>query len=420
MTFVKAQSSMASNRAEWPIPLRHISAQHLLTMPGDATTFGYLHKKAESSLTLNRWQLRFTVLYRGCIYYYKSCSSVYPQGAFSLRGYNRVLRAPEEFGSHAIYPFKLMHMCKNRRKWYFSAANEEERKKWMGAIRNEIKEQCIITEFYKSSSSRPDSPSEVDSFYGSVERPVAISLSRDGGLQLLGTNNGDFEEPDDDSEDVAHDASHASNGTCWCCCCSAQAALPESEYPTPPRRYESLKNSLSPGYPFEVCGQVREELPTSSSKQRTSIQQQHSPRPVRSVATTSKWAMEMRDIMPEDMFFLTCDGAMVESKIKFSSPRDGLYCVRESSHAGQVLMVWDENSQKIRNFKIYQEGPKIWLDNKLRLHFKTLQELIFYYMEHVLPNQPELRLQYPYQAHGGNALGQLACYCAECTDGNSL
>lgn len=33
--------------------------------------------------------LRFVIIHEGCIYYFKSSTSASPQGAFSLKGYNR-------------------------------------------------------------------------------------------------------------------------------------------------------------------------------------------------------------------------------------------------------------------------------------------------------------------------------------------
>lgn len=33
--------------------------------------------------------LRYTILHKGCMYYFKSSTSASPQGAFSLNGYNR-------------------------------------------------------------------------------------------------------------------------------------------------------------------------------------------------------------------------------------------------------------------------------------------------------------------------------------------
>lgn len=38
------------------------------------------------------------------------------------------MRAAEETTSNNVFPFKMVHISKNHRTWYFSAASEEERK----------------------------------------------------------------------------------------------------------------------------------------------------------------------------------------------------------------------------------------------------------------------------------------------------
>ncbi|GCB79203.1 hypothetical protein scyTo_0017855 [Scyliorhinus torazame] len=72
--------------------------------------------------------LRFAIIHKGCMYYFKSSTAAYPQGAFSLNGYNRVMRSTEETTSNNVFPFKIIHVNKKHRTWYFSAACEEERK----------------------------------------------------------------------------------------------------------------------------------------------------------------------------------------------------------------------------------------------------------------------------------------------------
>lgn len=43
---------MSSPEVYWPVPMRAIGAQNLLTMPGGVTTAGYLHKKGGSQFSL--------------------------------------------------------------------------------------------------------------------------------------------------------------------------------------------------------------------------------------------------------------------------------------------------------------------------------------------------------------------------------
>jgi hypothetical protein len=44
--------NMASAEIYWPVPMRAIGAQNLLTMPGGVCHSGYLHKKGGSQFSL--------------------------------------------------------------------------------------------------------------------------------------------------------------------------------------------------------------------------------------------------------------------------------------------------------------------------------------------------------------------------------
>ncbi|KAG7476649.1 hypothetical protein MATL_G00085270 [Megalops atlanticus] len=212
-----SRRNMASAEIPWPVPMRAIGAQNLLTMPGGVSQSGYLHKKGGSQFSLLKWPLRFVILHKGCVYYFKSSTSPTPQGAFSLMGYNRVMRAAEETTSSNVFPFKIVHFSKKHRTWYFSAACEEERKTWMLHLRKEI-------DFYhdrKDSQVQSDSDSDADSFYGSIERPLEISYSPD-------TPEDDYvveEEEDEDEDYLKPDGSPPSTD---------RPTVPPPAYPPPP------------------------------------------------------------------------------------------------------------------------------------------------------------------------------------------
>ncbi|XP_027943620.1 SH3 domain-binding protein 2 isoform X1 [Eumetopias jubatus] len=197
MCRVTAFSFMAAEEMHWPVPMKAIGAQNLLTMPGGVAKAGYLHKKGGTQLQLLRWPLRFVIIHKRCIYYFKSSTSASPQGAFSLSGYNRVMRAAEETTSNNVFPFKIVHISKKHRTWFFSASSEDERKSWMALLRKEI------GHFHEKKELPPDtsdSSSDTDSFYGAVERPVDISLSP------YPTDNEDYEHEDEDDSYMEPDS----------------------------------------------------------------------------------------------------------------------------------------------------------------------------------------------------------------------
>ncbi|XP_067415019.1 SH3 domain-binding protein 2 isoform X2 [Emydura macquarii macquarii] len=187
---------MATEEQHWPVPMKAIGAQNLLTMPGGVTKSGYLHKKGGTQLQILKWPLRFVIIHEGCIYYFKTSTSASPQGAFSLNGYNRVMRAAEETTSNNVFPFKLVHISKKHRTWFFSASSEDERKNWMVSLRHEIDHYHEKKETITDLS---DSGSDADSFYGSVERPVNINYS-------YSTENEDYDQEDDEESYLQPDS----------------------------------------------------------------------------------------------------------------------------------------------------------------------------------------------------------------------
>ncbi|XP_024858387.1 SH3 domain-binding protein 2 isoform X2 [Kryptolebias marmoratus] len=182
--------TMSSPEMSWPVPMRAIGAQNLLTMPGGVSTAGYLHKKGGSQFSLMKWPLRYIIIHKGCVYYFKSSTSPSPQGAFSLNGYNRVMRAAEETTSSNVFPFKIVHFSKKHRTWLFSAASEAERRKWMRHLRREIDHYNDRKEAQFSS----DSDSDADSFYGTIERPMDIK-------HPVETADDDYVDEDDDEDE---------------------------------------------------------------------------------------------------------------------------------------------------------------------------------------------------------------------------
>ncbi|XP_019112500.1 SH3 domain-binding protein 2 isoform X2 [Larimichthys crocea] len=211
--------TMASPEVVWPVPMRAIGAQNLLTMPGGVSIAGYLHKKGGSQFSLMKWPLRYTIIHKGCVYYFKSSTSPTPQGAFSLNGYNRVMRAAEETTSSNVFPFKIVHFSKKHRTWFFSAASEDERRKWMRYLRREIdhyndRKECNIPS---------DSDSDADSFYGTIEKPMDIK-------HLIDNPEDDYGEDDDDDDEEDYlkpdsDLSPTSTG---------RPTGPPPSYPPPP------------------------------------------------------------------------------------------------------------------------------------------------------------------------------------------
>ncbi|TSM12583.1 SH3 domain-binding protein 2 [Bagarius yarrelli] len=223
---------MTAAPISWPIPMRAIGAQNLLTMPGGVAISGYLHKKGGSQFSLMKWPLRYIIIHKGCVYYFKTSTSATPQGAFSLNGYNRqlresflstvtsnwVMRATEETTSSNVFPFKIVHFSKRHRTWFFSAASEDERRKWMRYLRKEINHYNDK----KDSLDLSDSDSD-ESFYGPIETPLEITNASDD-------QDGDYVEQNDESDDDDYLMPDGPTG---------QPKSPPPSYPPPPVPHHS-------------------------------------------------------------------------------------------------------------------------------------------------------------------------------------
>ncbi|XP_058267653.1 SH3 domain-binding protein 2 isoform X2 [Hemibagrus wyckioides] len=208
--------NMTAVPISWPVPMRAIGAQNLLTMPGGVPISGYLHKKGGSQFSLMKWPLRYIIIHKGCVYYFKTSTSATPQGAFSLNGYNRVMRATEETTSSNVFPFKIVHFSKRHRTWYFSAASEDERRKWMRYLRKEIshyndKKDCLD----------PGDSDSDESFYGPIESPMELTNAPDD-------HDGDDVEQNDESDDDDYLMPDGPAG---------QPKAPPPSYPPPPVPY---------------------------------------------------------------------------------------------------------------------------------------------------------------------------------------
>ncbi|KAL6097169.1 sh3bp2 [Pungitius sinensis] len=211
--------TMSSPAISWPVPMPAIGAQNLLTMPGGVSASGYLHKKGGSQFSLLKWPLRYIIIHKGCIYYFKSSTSPAPQGAFSLNGYNRVIRAAEETTSSNVFPFKIVHFSKKHRTWLFSAASEDERRKWMRYLRREIDHYNERKEAHFAS----DSDSDAEMFYGTIETLMDIKHHVDNAEDEYG----DDDDDDDEDDYLEPDSDCTSKST-------GRPTAPPPSYPPPP------------------------------------------------------------------------------------------------------------------------------------------------------------------------------------------
>ncbi len=170
---------------------------------------GFLYKRAQEKVTdtvtesvgsvistglFSKWQLRYVVLYREYILYYKNDRSLKPKGVFSLRGYNRVVRAEDMTSANQQWAFKIIGLRSDDRTWYFGAASEREMRLWMAffkvtmekAIHGKARDRSLKilqdlkyneTKFLqgRGSSSGPSGASFEPGVYEDIEEPLESS-----------------------------------------------------------------------------------------------------------------------------------------------------------------------------------------------------------------------------------------------------
>ncbi|KAF4013209.1 hypothetical protein G4228_004506 [Cervus hanglu yarkandensis] len=516
MCWLSATSFMAAEEMHWPVPMKAIGAQNLLTMPGGVAKAGYLHKKGGTQLQLLKWPLRFVVIHKRCIYYFKSSTSASPQGAFSLSGYNRVMRAAEETTSNNVFPFKIIHISKKHRTWFFSASSEDERKSWMALLRKEIGHFQEKKELPLDAS---DSSSDTDSFYGAIERPVDISLSPHP------TDSEDYEHDDEDDSYLEPDSPDPGRPED---ALIHPPAYPPPPVPTPrkpvfsevPRAHSFTSKGPGPLLPppppkrgLPDAGPAPEDsrrellalrrvepsprvpavsrrmsdpplnvLPPGPGLRKAPCFPENSspslePRiPVHGVSPTSTAVAASRNCDKLKSFHLSPRGPpapepppVPANKPKFlkmveegppreaarpgpcvppvaprppplklpvpeaadrppvlprpekpalphlqlfkttspqGAPQDGLYCIRNSStKSGKVLVVWDETSSKVRNYRIFEKDSKFYLEGEVL--FVSVGSLVEHYHTHAFCEELESMIQEQFKK-GKNPTGLLA------------
>ncbi|XP_058645383.1 SH3 domain-binding protein 2 isoform X3 [Onychostoma macrolepis] len=509
-----SRRNMAATPVSWPVPMRAIGAQNLLTMPGGVATSGYLHKKGGSQFSLMKWPLRFIIIHKGCIYYFKSSTSAAPQGAFSLNGYNRVLRAAEETTSSNVFPFKIVHFSKRHRTWYFSAASEDERRKWMRHLRKEIS-------YYNDKRDAPLPSDDLD--YGQLEEPLEISPIEED-------PEADYMTQDEDSD--GDDISPVSAG---------RPTVPPPPYPPPPVPVQPREIRLTKGPPPPLPPPFKKPsctakgpppplpyaphlekpdihlsnrgpagpmpplpLPTSMkpmtgpfstmpayekkpnasligntpatlhivenlqkvilNSSKPSISGQHlgvkptpEPRPVSPHLSGSVSSRALSQIpkpplpskpkpsrpsfqraspdgqsfrssieekplknrvhgkikedsddddyenvnLPNSVFVDTMETSNVERLFKdtYNYPPNGLYCIRKSGtgKTSQVLVVWDSGINKARNYRLFEEDQRVYLEAELT--FPSLSALVEHYHINPLPSSNNSMPNYSFCLH---------------------
>lgn len=327
------------------------------------------------------------------------------------------MRAAEETTSNNVFPFKIIHISKKHRTWFFSASSEDERKSWMALLRREIGHFHEKKELPLDTS---DSSSDTDSFYGAVERPVDVSLSP------YPTDNEDYEHEDEDDSYLEPDSPDPMK----------LDGPPVSEPPPVPANRPKFVKIAEEGPPREAAKPglfvppvaprpLVLKLPVPDATLRPAVLPRPEKPPLLHLQRSPPDGQSFRSFsfekprqpsqtdpsgedsdedyekvpLPNSVFVNTTESCEVERLFKATSlqgePQDGLYCIRNSStKSGKVLVVWDESSNKVRNYRIFEKDAKFYLEGEIL--FASVGSMVEHYHTHVLPSHQSLLLQHPY------------------------
>ncbi|XP_069798227.1 SH3 domain-binding protein 2 isoform X2 [Narcine bancroftii] len=104
--------------------------------------------------------------------------------------------------------------------------------------------------------------------------------------------------------------------------------------------------------------------------------------------------------LPASLFLNTTESNDVERLFMSSSPdnnpENGLFCIRNSSKSGKVLVVWDSSENKVRNYRIFEKESKFYLESEIK--FMNLTSMVEFYYNHTLPIHENLYLKVPYDS----------------------
>eukprot|EP00049_Salpingoeca_infusionum_P018213 m.356233 g.356233 ORF g.356233 m.356233 type:complete len:451 (-) comp17478_c0_seq1:397-1749(-) len=128
----KRTASASSRRESQSRPLRPTPSVGVTAADlADSAYCGWLTKRGE---VVKNWKLRWVVLHKGSLYYFKGNTAQAARGQFSLNGYT----ASQEILSSKTHCFKLIKPG-HKRVWIFSARSDKERDDWMQQITMEVK-----------------------------------------------------------------------------------------------------------------------------------------------------------------------------------------------------------------------------------------------------------------------------------------
>lgn len=355
---------MASRKSEiLDSPQTTIGAQDLLCI-GHCQKSGFLRKQGslERLFKFLKWRQKFVVLSRGCIYVFKDELASCPQMSYSLRLFLRLSRNDD--GS-VRWSFCIFPAEEGGKSLLFSCISEQERKEWMKSLKAEMVKAHKVTE--KTDENRDE--------YVYIEKPVIenASVGKKAKREPDKKSNGkkgkrvpELPVDDDDEEEEEIDDDDDPGGekdytTIDESMLDNRPPMPAPASTKPPEKKTPIKPTFKPALP--------------NDNKQTKIQHEKK-------AASLPASVNPNAVLREAFEYDGSDRVQIE-QLLVERP-EGTYLVRKSRSDGkEVLSVNIEGC--LKEFKIYPKNNGVTIDSTV--YFSTVEELIQYYTEHLLPKK---------------------------------
>ncbi|XP_033756626.1 uncharacterized protein LOC117339255 [Pecten maximus] len=339
-------------------PQSTIGAQDLLRL--GVKYYGFIRKRGQLERTLlqipvlklivTKWRQKFMVISKGCLYIYHDEFATSPFQSVSLRGYDQVVREKAQ-DSDRMKSFRLFSKEQQGRKQFtFGSASEDDRKKWMKTLKEEmLLANEAVEEEDEDSNDFNEQDDEPEDEYTYLEKQVKVKIY----------------PPVIPPRTVAAKPKTSSK------------ANNKTKQPEPESDSDSDYDKITEG----ELAQIRSSRPPLPAipepEQKIKVQVRTKPKPLPAAKPLLN-----KQVSRDDFEFKGSDRIQVQRIL--SARTSGTYLVRQSrTNDNEVLSV--QTVDGLKEFRIFEKDGQYSIDHKV--FFKTLELLLQHYSKAELPNR---------------------------------
>ncbi|BFZ02158.1 hypothetical protein BsWGS_05197 [Bradybaena similaris] len=337
---------------------------------------GWLRRKGlRNALQIKyiRWPQQYVIIGEKCLYYYSSETSKQPDGAVSLYGFNKIVRASDVKNSEALWAFKLEHIQPCVKSLYFAASSEREMLTWMKAIKAEMLNANSMKSKFDIQALSLENSSQ-----GSWDSGDYRDLEESIYMEAIGSRTSGYSSDKDDE------------------------TVEDFEHPPLPPRLPRHSNSA-----FLAKSQT---LPDRDEKRASSHFSYSLQINVSSDDSDKSWHKDKRlkpPLSPQSKETIT-DPSQYWASVYFNGSKikaaevmskiadDGTYLIRKSDDNTNVLLFYAH--PVIKKFKIIEKINGCVALSSQEPEFETVEDMLYHYYSNNMPNT-NMKLTTPYSLH---------------------